>query len=206
MRGLQKLEREGIVKMDKRDFMMALGGGALTTVLPVTGSAGVPGEKAIVKLGTDILANRILKNRSGDMLKIMHEKLDEKLYGEIVSQVGRDCCKSYKMDEKAAKFRSNPEEFIKNIEKHTFWDEKATADWEKGVIKVTGKKRSSCVCPFAKSPGIPEPLCDHCCIGFQKELFESLLQTKVQVKVDESVLKGGNRCSHTIYFNVSHER
>jgi len=85
-----------------------------------------------------------------------------------------------------------------NSNKDTYW-EKLEYDPESSTIKVTGKIVDKCACPFAQQPNPPKSLCNYCCIGFQKTLFEMLVGKPVKVRLDESFLLGSNRCSNTIF-------
>lgn len=85
-----------------------------------------------------------------------------------------------------------------NSNKDTYW-EKLEYDPELSTIKVTGKIVDKCACPFAQQPNPPKSLCNYCCIGFQKSMFEMLLEKPVKVMLDESYLNGGKRCSNTIF-------
>ncbi len=85
-----------------------------------------------------------------------------------------------------------------NSNKDTYW-EKMEYDPETSAIKITGKVVDRCACPYAQSDNPPKSLCNYCCIGFQKAMFEMMLDKKVTVKVDDAYLLGGNRCSSMVY-------
>lgn len=88
-----------------------------------------------------------------------------------------------------------------NSNKDTYW-EKIEYDSETSAIKITGKPVDRCACPYAQSENPPLSLCYHCCVGFQKKMFELLLEKPViKVQVDESYLLGGNRCSSTVFID-----
>ena len=86
-----------------------------------------------------------------------------------------------------------------NSNKDTYW-EKIEYDPEASAIRIIGKPVDRCACPYAQSENPPLSLCNHCCVGFQKAMFEMLLEKPViKVQVDESYLLGGNRCSSTVF-------
>lgn len=88
-----------------------------------------------------------------------------------------------------------------NSNKDTYW-EKIEYDPEASAIKITGKPVDRCACPYAQSENPPLALCNYCCIGFQKRMFEMLLDLPVtKVVLDESYLLGGKRCSSTLYID-----
>jgi hypothetical protein len=88
-----------------------------------------------------------------------------------------------------------------NSNHDNYW-EKIEYDPETSAIKITGKPVDRCACPYAKSETPPLSLCNYCCVGFQKAMFEMLLEKPVvKVQVDESYLLGGNRCSSTVFID-----
>lgn len=86
-----------------------------------------------------------------------------------------------------------------NANKDTYW-EKIEYDPEASSIKIIGKPVDRCACPYAKPETPPLSLCYYCCVGFQKAMFEMLLERPItKVQIDESYLLGGNRCSSTMF-------
>ncbi|MFC2138645.1 hypothetical protein ACFLTE_10750 [Bacteroidota bacterium] len=86
-------------------------------------------------------------------------------------------------------------EFV-NSGKSSRW-ERLEYNADKSNLKVIGRI-APCDCAFAQIDQPPKSLCNHCCKGFQKEFFRTLLKKKVDVEIDESVILGGVRCSATI--------
>lgn len=88
-----------------------------------------------------------------------------------------------------------------NSNKDAYW-EKIEYTPEASTIKITGKPVDRCACPYAQSENPPLSLCYHCCVGFQKVMFEMLLgKPVIKVQIDESFLLGGKRCSSTLYID-----
>jgi hypothetical protein len=88
-----------------------------------------------------------------------------------------------------------------NSNNDTYW-EKIEYDPEASTIKITGKTFDRCACSYAQCENPPLSLCNYCCIGFQKIMFEMLLEKPViKVQLDESFLLGGNRCSSTVFID-----
>ena len=86
-----------------------------------------------------------------------------------------------------------------NASNDTYW-EKIEYHPETSTIKITGKPFDRCACSYAQCENPPLSLCNYCCIGFQKIMFEMLLDKPViKVRQDESYLLGGKRCSVTIF-------
>ena len=148
----------------------------------------------------NISEKSILRERMVSMMQLMQNDGNSSDVNNILENMGRKCCDKYKMSDSAKKHRGNPQYFLDNITKFTIWDESADYDFKNGIIKIVGIKRKACVCPFARLIKSHVVICDTCCVGFQKELFETLLNKSVRVCVDESLLMGNNRCSFTIRF------
>ena len=88
-----------------------------------------------------------------------------------------------------------------NSNKDTYW-EKIEYNPEASTIKITGRPVDRCACPYAQTENPPLSLCKHCCVGFQKCMFEMLLERPVtKIQIDESYLLGGKRCSSTVFIN-----
>ena len=88
-----------------------------------------------------------------------------------------------------------------NSKSDTYW-EKIEYNPDEATIKITGKLADRCACAYAQSENPPLSLCKHCCIGFQKLMFEMLLEVPVtKVELDESYLLGGKRCSSTVHID-----
>ena len=88
-----------------------------------------------------------------------------------------------------------------NSKSDTYW-EKIEYNPDEATIKITGKLADRCACAYAQSENPPLSLCNHCCIGFQKRMFEMLLEVPVtKVELDESYLLGGKRCSSTVHID-----
>jgi hypothetical protein len=88
-----------------------------------------------------------------------------------------------------------------NSNKDNYW-EKIEYDPVASTVKITGKPVDRCACPYAQPEKPTFSLCNYCCIGFQKAMFEALLDKPViKVQIDESYLLGGNRCSSTMFID-----
>ena len=92
-----------------------------------------------------------------------------------------------------------------NSNSDTYW-EKIEYDPDASTIKITGKPVDRCACPYAQHESPPISLCNYCCIGFQKLMFEMLLGIPIKkVELTESYLFGDNRCSSIIYIDGKFE-
>jgi predicted hydrocarbon binding protein len=107
--------------------------------------------------------------------------------------MGRTCAKE-NADE-FLKFKDNPEGFLEDMKQK--WAERTEYDKGTKTIRVIGRKQETCFCPFVDKSMTPKEFCN-CSIGFNKEAFETILGKPVDVKIEESILRGGERCSFVI--------
>ncbi len=127
------------------------------------------------------------KKQFAKLWELLKPHLDDKKRLDIIEELGRNCAKSLGWGEK---FKGNPEGFFEHMERtqgETFEYDKA-----KGVIKVTTPERD-CVCGLVNSKITPAFFC-HCSIGWQKQMYETILGKTVDAELKESVLKGSKRC------------
>jgi predicted hydrocarbon binding protein len=134
------------------------------------------------------LNNRLSQARSqfAKMLEMLESTLDEKRRKEILEQLGRNCARRNGLP---AKYKGNPDGFIELMRGY---GETIRYDRERGAVSVASSERD-CVCGLVDKKITPGYFCD-CSVGWQKEIYESLLGKPVNVVLKESVLRGGKRC------------
>jgi predicted hydrocarbon binding protein len=134
-----------------------------------------------------------IQKRFAKMIVGMDSTIDQETKTKILENLGRACAK-----ENAAsfvKFKGDPESFLEDMKQQ--WAERTEYDKNTKTMKIIGKKQESCFCPFVDKSMTPKDFCN-CSIGFNKEAFETILGKPVDVKIEESILRGGERCSFTI--------
>ena len=129
----------------------------------------------------------------------IEENFDESDRKKIFSNLGYECFYSKNRDKWIKSYKADLDSFFNwaNSGKSIYW-EKLEYDKKNSKIKVISRKFKTCICAYAQCPDPPKSLCNYCCKGFQKVLFETLLDKKVEVKIDESILLGGKRCCTTV--------
>ncbi len=135
-----------------------------------------------------------IQKRFAKLLGIIDASLGDSEKGEILEKLGRECAKEYK--ESALEYKGNIEGYLNEILRK--WVEKAEYIKEEGVIRIFDKKRETCFCPFIDKSFITSDTMCYCSIGWQKEIYETVTGKPVDVKVIDSILKGGERCSFEI--------
>ncbi|MBN2181315.1 MAG: hypothetical protein JW715_05330 [Sedimentisphaerales bacterium] len=145
------------------------------------------------------LAHPMAPNQVTKLLKFIDANFDEPARKKIFGRLGYECFYSVGADKWIQNYKSDPDKFFEmvNSGKSVYW-EKLEDDRENSRIRVISRKFVSCVCAFGQCPEPPKSLCNFCCLRLHKELFELLLGKKVEVKIDESIILGGERCRTTI--------
>jgi predicted hydrocarbon binding protein len=134
-----------------------------------------------------------MQYRFAKLWDIVNSKVGEEKKGEIIEELGRECAKANKNF--YLKYKDNLEGFFTEIKAR--WIESAEYNKDDSTIKLVAKKVESCGCPFVDKKYITKDFCK-CSLGYQKEVYESILGKPVQSKIVESLLYGGERCSFLI--------
>lgn len=137
-----------------------------------------------------------IQNRMAKFIEGMEGKLDEKTMSALLENMGRYCAEEH--SENNVQFKGDLNGYLKSVEK---WVEKIEHDEEKGMIKITGVKNNSCFCPFVDISKMPKEFCN-CTKGWNKKTYEAIIGKPVDIKIDESVLWGSERCCFTITYPV----
>ncbi|MCJ7783511.1 MAG: hypothetical protein MUP41_06220, partial [Desulfobacterales bacterium] len=92
------------------------------------------------------------------------------------------------------KYRGDLQGFLAKVK--TAWLEKAEYDEKTGILRVIGKP-NPCACPLVKVGRTPADFCN-CTLGWQQEAFSTVIGKPVTAEIEETVLRGGERCSFRI--------
>lgn len=177
--------------MERKEFLFktcslcGCAGMAMLTGQPV--NAAVTDDKEDWRVG-------FMQKRFAHLVDFMNTNVDEAVQLKMFGEMGSFCAQQHKEDYE--KFAGNTEAFLKELESQ--YIEKAVYDKEKQTISLRGKKQESCVCAFAGNKSISPTFCN-CSRGFMKEMFTVVTGKPVEATVDESILRGSDRCSFTIH-------
>jgi len=184
--------------MKRKEFLNTCGACGALSLLGFLGLSNISAQGGITKeKNTD--SEPMNKTQIIELFKFIDSSINETDRKTIFNKLGVLCLYSRNYDKFLVGFKNNPDEYFNRVKRgeSKYWD-KLEYDKSKSVITLIGKKSQTCVCEYGKSEQPPESLCKYCCVRFQEELFGLLLGKKVQVRIDESVILGGERCSTTI--------
>jgi predicted ArsR family transcriptional regulator len=186
--------------MKRNDFFKTCGAGicgcgVLGLLAPLAARADdTAAPAAAVPQDYELLKQQLegARERFAKLITIMDEQLDEAARGRILQGLGSQCSQPY-----AAffnKYRGNLQGFLDKIK--TAWVERAEYDEKTGILRVIGKP-APCACPLVKIGRTPAEFCE-CSRGWTQAAYSTVLGKPVTVEIEESVLRGGTRCSFRI--------
>jgi hypothetical protein len=146
-----------------------------------------PADCEQLKLQLDGARERFVK-----LLSVMDKKLDDATRREILLGLGRECAQPYVPF--FEKYRGDLKGFLAKIK--TAWLERADFDEKAGVLHTVGKA-GPCACPLVKIGLTPAQFCT-CSLGWNQLAFSTVLGKPVPIEIEESVLRGGSRCSFRV--------
>ena len=132
------------------------------------------------------------KTRYTDLMEILQSKLSGDEFEAVIQALGRKCSGH---TEFIKTYRGNLDGYLKELKRR--WNEDSTVDREKGIITVSSQERTECVCPLIDTAAVSDKVCN-CSLGWQKQTFETVLGKPVDVKIQESIIRGGKRCTFEI--------
>lgn len=187
--------------MKRNEFMKTCVGACSCSVLglmaPLSASAGNAGGQTMPAPDeTSELKRRLdgAQERFAKLLSIMAEDLDPAVRLKILQSLGRECSQDY--GPFFSKYRGDLKGFLAKIQ--TAWVERVELDEQAGLLRVVGKP-APCACPLVKTGRTTAEFCD-CSRGWTQSAFSTVLGKPVAVEIEESVLRGGTRCSFRITF------
>jgi hypothetical protein len=150
-------------------------------------TAAVPEDVELLKQQLEGARERFAK-----LLTIMGEQLDNGTRNKILQSLGSQCSQPYAAF--FSKHRGDLQGFLDKIK--TAWVERTEYDEKSGILRVIGKP-APCACPLVKAGRTPAEFCD-CSGGWNQAAFSAVLGRPVSIVIEESVLRGGARCSFRI--------
>jgi predicted hydrocarbon binding protein len=136
--------------------------------------------------------SEFLHNWISNLMKNMEQHLDEKRRIDLLEECGRNCAKRHAQKE-ASKQKGNLEGWIGTMKK---WVGSDNVQREKSSVRVIYNK---CFCPLVQdaSPLMSKTYCN-CSRGWLKEVFETVMEKPVEVRMEDSIMMGGKQCRFTI--------
>lgn len=135
-----------------------------------------------------------IQARYGRLLGILSAQVGDDALDDTLRQLGRFCATGTPLMEK---HRGHIDDYIR--ESTASSGETIAYDREHGVITITGPERTECFCPLVDHRICPKSVCN-CSKGWLQQVYETVLDRPVEVRLLESVVHGGKRCAFEIRF------
>ena len=118
----------------------------------------------------------------------------------VLENCGRECLKSSGSLERIEKLRNdvtdkNNIELLFNTYKKEIYQNRPNLYRENGTIYLEYQK---CGCGMVTDGGVTNPILCHCTVGYTKQIFETLFNRSVKVKLMKSILNGDSICKQKI--------
>ncbi len=132
-----------------------------------------------------------MRTRFAKLVEILDSAVGGETKKNILENMGRACARENSAF--YAKYKNDPEGYLDEVKQK--WAERTEYDKEAKTVRIVGKKTEKCFCPFVDHSITPKDFCS-CSSGYFKETFETILGKPVEAVIEESILHGGERCSH----------
>jgi len=129
-----------------------------------------------------------VKSRYAKLIELLSRRLDETELAATLQALGRRCAEGLPQ---LKTHKGDVDGFIADF--GAKYGEHITYDRERGIVTVVGPERTACFCPLVDTQNCPKIVCE-CSLGWQRQVYETLLGRPVEVTLKESVVRGGKRC------------
>lgn len=181
--------------MDRKEFLTSVGRLGVCSCVGI--ALMTPKENYANQEDTNAAALKqsisFAQRRFAKLIEILGPYLEASQKTEILQQLGRSC--SQESASTFNKYQNNLEGFLSSIKEQ--WAEKVEYNKTEKRVTIYGKKMEQCFCPLADKTVTPTDLCE-CSIGWQKNTFETIIGRPVTARVEESILRGGQRCTFSV--------
>lgn len=182
--------------MDRKEFLKK--GACLCSALFLCGAAraddsanGTAKEEEAAKKEEE-QRKKFISDWTEHLMHVLDTNLPLKTRTAIMEACGRGCSeRGYGQVVKMCK--GNLDTLNRTIKSQ--WADDVQHDREKNVVRIIGKKMKSCYCPMVqgKTTFSSRTYC-LCSKGWMKETFEKVTGKKVEVELEQTILRGGERC------------
>jgi len=128
-----------------------------------------------------------------DLMKNMDRHMGDEEKIRLLEECGRACAERHAKAE-ALKHKGNLENWLHVLKK---WVGSENIQREANGVRVMYSK---CLCPLVQDhpPLMSKTYCN-CSRGWLKEVFETVVEKPVEVKLEDSIMQGGKQCRFTVF-------
>lgn len=137
------------------------------------------------------------KQRFSEFLNHLQDFLDEENRSLLYQKLGKSCAGSYQ--DFLQSFQGDLQGMLNEQLKQN-WLKEYHYNEDKKELRLVGKPKEECGCPLVKMRLTPVEFCN-CSKGHVKHAYETVMETKADVRIDSSILRGDEQCCFTITFS-----
>ncbi len=136
---------------------------------------------------------KFIQNWILSLMENMDEHLDEEAKINLLEECGRACAERHAKTE-ALKHKGNLNGWLSVFKR---WVGSENVQKEDNVVRLTYSK---CLCPLVQDrpPLMSKTYCN-CSRGWLKEVFETVMEKPVEVKLEDSIMQGGKQCRFLVF-------
>jgi hypothetical protein len=131
--------------------------------------------------------------RFSKLVTIIQTRLPEAERKQILRTLGAECSNTYRAS-LIDRYKGNLRGFLEEGRRN--WMAEADYDEARGVIRIVDKG-PGCSCPLVQAGTTPPSFCD-CTLGWQEATYSAIVGRPVRAELEESILRGGQRCVYRI--------
>lgn len=131
--------------------------------------------------------------RFARMIELLREHLEDGPRRKLLESLGRSCARE--SESFLARFKGDPDAYFAYAKGK--WIDNAEYTEDRKRIRIHGHKMEACLCPLVKMKVTPTDFCN-CSLGWQKEAFKIITGKSITAEINETLLRGAERCSFTI--------
>jgi len=127
------------------------------------------------------------------LMENMDEHLDEEAKINLLEECGRACAERHAKAE-ALKQKGNLDGWLGVFKR---WVGSENVRREDNTVRLTYRK---CLCPLVQDrPPLMSTTYCNCSRGWLKEVFETVMEKSVEVKLEDSIMQGGKHCQFLVF-------
>jgi len=128
-----------------------------------------------------------------NLMDNMDEHLDEETKINLLEECGRACAERHAKAE-ALKHKGDLDGWLGVFKK---WVGPENVQMEENAVQLTYSK---CLCPLVQDrPPLMSTTYCNCSRGWLKEVFETVMEKPVKVKLEDSIMQGGKHCRFLVF-------
>ena len=181
-----------MAEMTRSEFLKGCAVGACSCSLVALSTTGAAEAQSADSEVSALKAQReAIRIRYAKLLGILDDEVDAATRKRIFERLGRVCADQFRAIT-YDKYKGDIRGFLAAIAAPSGWVEKTEYNEKTGTIRIFDRSKT-CTCPLVDEKLTPADQCE-CTLGWQKQTYAAILGKPVEAELEESILRGSNRC------------